>query len=214
MYSEAPNGVLQKVKFKIFLRLFSLRCISLGMKTNESLKNQTSCTGKLSCLYSAYLKLLDGLQGVFLLLIRLYWGFQFVQTGYGKLGNIARVTEYFSSLGIPLPSFHAYLVASVELLGGIFLILGLFLRITALPLVITMVVAYLTADIAAVNAIFSDPDIFVKATPFPFLFTTAVVLLFGSGRFSIDRICPCFNKRVQCDSNQTCCSTENQREKI
>ena len=183
------------------------------MKANESLKNQTNCTGKLTCLYKDYLKLLDNLQSIFLLLIRLYWGFQFAQTGYGKLGNIGRVSEFFSSLGIPLPNFHAYLVGSVELVGGIILMLGLFSRITALPLVITMIVAYLTADLSAVKAIISEPDLFVKATPFPFLFTTVVVLLFGSGRFSFDQICPCFKDKAQCDTNQICCSSDNLKEK-
>ena len=45
----------------------------------------------------------SSLQSPFLLLVRLYWGFQMMQTGWGKLHNLAKVTDFFISLGIPLP---------------------------------------------------------------------------------------------------------------
>src|SRR6516162_1022130 len=43
------------------------------------------------------------LQTPLLLAVRLYWGWQFAQTGWGKLHNIPHVTEFFMSLGIPAP---------------------------------------------------------------------------------------------------------------
>ena len=36
-----------------------------------------------------------GLQPIFLLVIRLYWGWQFFQTGWGKLMDIPKVTAFF-----------------------------------------------------------------------------------------------------------------------
>ncbi len=69
--------------------------------------------------YSGACAFLDRLQSPLLLAIRLYWGWQFVQDGWGKLTHLARVTEFFSSLNLPAPGATAALVASVELVGGI-----------------------------------------------------------------------------------------------
>ena len=73
------------------------------------------------------------LQSIFLLLVRLYWGWQFAQTGWGKLHNLAKVTGYFASLGIPFPGLNAPFVAALEFAGGLLLILGLASRPLHLP---------------------------------------------------------------------------------
>jgi putative oxidoreductase len=126
------------------------------------------------------------LQNALLLVFRLYWGAQFVQTGLGKLGNLGRTTDFFTSLGIPFPAANAALVGTLETVGGLLLVLGLFSRLIALPLTINMLVAYLTADRAALLAIFSDPAAFVQAAPFPFLVTSLLVLAYGPGSVSLD----------------------------
>src|SRR2546430_426102 len=79
------------------------------------------------------------------LLTRITVGWIMVESGWGKLHNLPKIVEFFQSLGIPGASFQAPFVAGVELVGGILLILGLFSRIAAIPLSITMVVAILTA---------------------------------------------------------------------
>ena len=109
------------------------------------------------------------LQSPFLLALRLYFFWQLFLTGKGKLENIGKVTEFFASLGIPLPTLNAYLIGSLECFGSLLLIIGLASRPLSLLIVISMTVAYLTADFEAVSNIFSDPDRFVKADPFPFL---------------------------------------------
>jgi putative oxidoreductase len=76
-----------------------------------------------------------------LLAVRLYWGFQFAQTGWGKLHNLAKITGYFASLNIPFPALSAHFVSGLEFLGGILLMLGLFSRPTALLLAGDMAVA-------------------------------------------------------------------------
>ena len=35
------------------------------------------------------------LQSPFLVAIRLYWSWQFAQSGWGKLHNLAKITDYF-----------------------------------------------------------------------------------------------------------------------
>src|SRR5258708_1399569 len=120
--------------------------------------------------------------------LRLYFFWQLFLTGQGKLSNIGKVSEFFASLGIPLPTLNAYFIGSLECFGSLLLIIGLASRLLALLIVISMSVAYLAADFEAVSTIPSDPDKFVKAGPFPFLLTALIVLVFGPGLFSIDAL--------------------------
>jgi putative oxidoreductase len=128
------------------------------------------------------------LQPIFLLGVRLYWGWQFTMTGWGKLHNLAKVTGFFASLGIPFPGLNAPFVAGLEFAGGILLILGLASRPIALLLTGNMLVAYLTADREALFSVFSDPGKFYGAAPYTFLFACVIVLLFGPGPLSLDRL--------------------------
>ena len=49
-----------------------------------------------------------------------------------------------------------------------------------------MTVAYITGDREALLSIFSDPDKFSAAAPFTYLMASLIVLIFGSGLFSLD----------------------------
>ena len=128
------------------------------------------------------------LQSPMLLAVRLYWGFQFAQTGWGKLHNLARITGFFASLDIPFPAFNAHFVSGLEFVGGILLMLGLFSRPIALLLAGNMLVAYWTADREALTSIFSDPGKFYVADPYPFLFASLMVLIFGAGFFALENL--------------------------
>lgn len=127
------------------------------------------------------------LQPLFLLFVRLYWGWQFATTGWGKLHNLAKVTTFFASLGIPFPGLNAPFVAALEFAGGILLAVGLASRPVALLLAADMGVAYLTADREALSAFLSDPGKFYAAAPYTFLFACLIVLLFGPGPLALDR---------------------------
>jgi putative oxidoreductase len=128
------------------------------------------------------------LQSPLLLVIRLYWGWSFVQTGWGKLTHLERTTSFFASLNLPAPKLNAIMAGSTECLCGTLLALGLFARPASIPLIFTMLVAYWTADREAVMAITSDPDKFVTATPFLFLLAALIVLAFGPGKLSLDAL--------------------------
>lgn len=138
--------------------------------------------------YSALMGIGNSLQSPLLLAVRLYWGWQFMQTGLGKLHNIPHVTQFFTSLGIPLPGLNAWVVALMEFFGGILLIVGFGSRLTGLALTVDMVVAYLAADREALGAIFSDPGKFYNADPYTFLFASLLVLAFGPGKFALDHL--------------------------
>jgi putative oxidoreductase len=139
-------------------------------------------------LYRLWVAVVSKLQSLFLLIIRLYWGWQFFLTGKGKLMNLDRTANFFASLNIPLPKLNAILAGSTECFGGMLLLLGLGSRIVTVPLIFTMIIAYATADSDKIKGIFSNPDAFVTATPFLFMLTAIIVLLFGPGVFSLDAI--------------------------
>jgi putative oxidoreductase len=126
------------------------------------------------------------LQCPLLLVIRLYWGWQFFLTGRGKLEHLPRTTAFFQSLGIPAPHLNAIMAASTECSCGLLLLAGLFSRFAAVALTCVMCVAYLTADREAVTNIFSDPDKFTGADPFLFLYAAVLIFCFGPGKIALD----------------------------
>jgi putative oxidoreductase len=125
-----------------------------------------------------------------LLLVRIFWGWSFVQAGWGKWGqisdgNIANLVGFFSGLGIPFPTANVYLVASVELVGGVLLLVGLFSRLVSIPLMITMLVALFTAhwgDVASWSDLLSQ-------SAFVHFMALLVIFSFGSGGLSLDGWC-------------------------
>ena len=143
--------------------------------------------------YDLFVKVTSSTQSMFLLAVRFYWGWQLAQNGWGKLHNLANVTNFFASLGLPAPGPTAVFVSSFELVGGILLAAGLFSRIASLGIVVDMLMAYLTADREALLSFFSDPGKFYVADPYTFLFAGLIVLIFGPGKISLDAL---FGRRV------------------
>lgn len=141
---------------------------------------------KLQSLYGSWVRLLIALQSVFLLVIRIIWGWAFFQTGSGKLKNFQSTVEFFTSLNIPMPEVNAAMAATTEMVGGLLLLIGLGSRIVTVPLIVTMLVAYATAHTAELKGIYSNFDGFTEAPPFLFLYACLIVLLFGAGKFSVD----------------------------
>jgi putative oxidoreductase len=138
--------------------------------------------------YGGFSRLASMAQSPLLLIVRLYWGFQFMQAGWGKLHNLEHVTQFFMSIGIPAPGPTALFVACVEFFGGVLLMLGLASRLTGLVLTGNMLVAYVTAERPALLDVFSDPGTFYQALPFTFLFAALLVLIFGPGWFALDTL--------------------------
>jgi putative oxidoreductase len=141
---------------------------------------------RIQLFHDRFFQLVNHLQSPFLLFVRLYWGWQLAQSGWGKLHNLANVTDFFMSLNLPFPAQTAVFISCVEFFGGIFLALGLLSRMTALVLTINMVVAYVTADREALLSVFSDPDKFYAAAPYTFLVASVIILLFGPGKLALD----------------------------
>jgi len=144
--------------------------------------------------HSAYTNILSYAQHPLLLLIRLYWGYDFFQTGMGKLTNLDRTIEFFTSLGIPFPHLNAIAAGSTELVCGVLLMIGFGSRYFTLPLIVIMCVAYATDDHEALMNIFLDTASFVAAAPFNHLLASLIILVFGAGTLSVDEAIRRFRK--------------------
>jgi putative oxidoreductase len=139
-------------------------------------------------LYARAVRATSALESPFLLGVRLYWGWQLTQSGWGKLHNLPKVAEFFTSLNLPMPAQTAVFISCVEFFGGILLILGLLARLNALVLTVNMLTAYVTADREALLSFLSDPDKFSAAAPYVFLIASVIILIFGPGYFSLDTL--------------------------
>jgi putative oxidoreductase len=133
---------------------------------------------------SRVLPALEKAQWVGPLLVRLSLGAVFITSGWGKLHNLGQVTSFFTELGIPFPGFNATLASSTELIGGTLILLGLFTRLAAIPLIFTMLVAIATAK---------RPEIDGVATLLGFIEFTYIagfvwLLVSGAGRASLDAL--------------------------
>ena len=128
--------------------------------------------------------LLGSLKGVALLLGRLAVGLVFLSTGWGKVHNVGKVTEFFTSLHIPAPGLNAVVVGWSELLCGAALVFGLFTRLATVPLIVSMIVAILTAKRGDIHGFF-DLIAFEETT---YLLVLVMIAILGPGSISIDHV--------------------------
>ncbi len=120
-----------------------------------------------------------------LAILRLALGVVFVAHGAQKVFvyGIDGVAEGFAGMGIPLPGLTAALVAFAELLGGAALVIGLFTRVSASLLAVTMAGALFIAHLPA-GFFLPNGYEFVLA-----LMGGAVALaLIGAGSYSADTV--------------------------
>src|SRR5262245_32430630 len=83
-----------------------------------------------------------------------------------------------------MPALNAYFVSSLELVGGILLLLGLMSRLISIPLMGTMVVAIITAKWEDVSSI-SD---LVGLNEFAYLVLLCWIAIAGPGWASVDHV--------------------------
>ncbi len=121
---------------------------------------------------------------------RIVIGLAFFEAGLGKWRHMPNVVGFFDSLGIPFPAFNAHLVATMELVGGAALIVGVLTRFFASGLTVTMVVALLTADTADFLASWSSASELspTDVTAFTFLLFLLWLVVYGAGRVSVDAL--------------------------
>jgi putative oxidoreductase len=117
-------------------------------------------------------------------LARLTVGLVFLKSGWGKLHSLPDVTDYFTSLHIPMPGFNARLAASTEFFGGLLLVVGLGTRLVVLPMAFTMVIAIITAKLPDVHDVWD----FAGLEEWSYLVFFIWFALAGAGPLSLDRL--------------------------
>jgi len=122
---------------------------------------------------------------VALLLMRLMLGVVFIYHGWPKLIAAEKFVGFFGSIGIPAPEIMVPVVGSIEVAGGLLLILGFLTNIASWLLAITMLVATVMAHGAKGFSILNGG--------YEYALTLAVMCIalahLGAGKFSLWREC-------------------------
>lgn len=121
------------------------------------------------------------------ILIRLMVGAVFLSEGIQKfLFPAVRGAGRFKKIGLPEPEFLGYFVGSFEVVCGLLLLLGLFTRLAAIPLLIIMLVAMATtkADVLVNDGLWAMAH--GSRTDWSMLLGSMFLLLKGGGRWSAD----------------------------
>jgi len=116
------------------------------------------------------------------LLVRLFIGYFFFETGWAKIGSLDAMTERFTGWGIPWPAFNAALSGYTELVGGALIVLGLATRLAAIPLCFNMIVAILVVNLRNV----SEVDEFFELSEPLYALVFLWLIFAGPGRASLD----------------------------
>jgi putative oxidoreductase len=128
------------------------------------------------------LLLVDRQEWVAQLLVRLFVGYFFMETGWGKLHNLDGFAQRFAGWGIPYPHFNAALSAYTEFIGGLLTVCGIGTRLVSIPMIINMLVAILKVNVKHVTSL----DDFVELDEPLYALAYLWLLLSGPGWVSID----------------------------
>jgi len=121
-------------------------------------------------------------------LIRLAVGLIFLSEGIQKyLMPDLTGTGRFAKIGFNQPAFWAYFTGAFEIACGVLVLLGLLTRLATIPLLIVMLVAFVTTKVP----IFTDKGFWPFAheyrTDFAMTLLLIWLLIYGGGRYSIDK---------------------------
>jgi putative oxidoreductase len=135
-----------------------------------------------------------------ILILRLMAGGVFFWEGILKFVYTNQGVGRFTKLGFPMPELTVNFVATTEIIGGSFLLLGLFTRFTAFWFIVEMIVAILSTKISLYLGTSplpippAPPKVGIWAvfheirSDYAQLLTCVFLLIEGAGRKSLDAI--------------------------
>jgi uncharacterized membrane protein YphA (DoxX/SURF4 family) len=122
-----------------------------------------------------------------LLLIRLLVGWVFVSEGIQKFLFPAQLgVGRFEKIGIPAAHFMAPFVGAVEITCGTLVLVGLFTRLAAIPLLAVILVAIATTKIPMITKSGIWAMLHEARTDFSMLLGLVFLLIVGAGAWSAD----------------------------
>ena len=124
------------------------------------------------------------LEWIPLLLTRLFIGYFFAETGWGKIHNLETMTQRFIEWGIPFPAFNAALSGYMEFFGGVFVMFGFMTRFISIPMAFNMVVATVSVKLKAVTDLSSFVELDEPLYGLVFLW----MVFSGPGLVSVDAL--------------------------
>jgi putative oxidoreductase len=123
------------------------------------------------------------------LLIRLMVGGVFLSEGIQKfLFPAIRGAGRFEKIGLPSPDFLGSFVGTFEILSGVFILLGLFTRLAALPTLIIMMVAIYTTKIDILVSQGIWEMLHAARTDWSMLLGSIFLIIRGGGYASVDNL--------------------------
>jgi uncharacterized membrane protein YphA (DoxX/SURF4 family) len=123
------------------------------------------------------------------ILIRLTVGLIFLTEGIQKyLFPELLGTGRFTTIGFSNPAFWAYFTGTFEIICGTLIILGLITRVASIPLIIIMITAFISTKIPILIHKGIWPWAHEYRTDFAMTLLLIYLLIYGSGRWSVDSI--------------------------
>jgi putative oxidoreductase len=121
------------------------------------------------------------------ILIRLTVGLIFLTEGIQKyLFPELLGTGRFMTIGFSNPEFWAYFTGTFEIICGTLIILGFITRVASIPLIIIMITAFITTKIPILVHKGFWPWAHEYRTDFAMTLLLVYLLIYGSGRWSVD----------------------------
>jgi uncharacterized membrane protein YphA (DoxX/SURF4 family) len=121
------------------------------------------------------------------ILIRLMVGAVFLSEGIKKFlfpGSLG--AGRFKKIGLPAPEFFGPFVGAFEITCGILILIGLFTRLAAIPLIIIMLVAIMTTKATVLANEGFWEMLHGSRTDWAMLLGSIFLLIRGGGRWSLD----------------------------
>ena len=118
------------------------------------------------------------------LLLRLVFGWFWLETGWAKLHNLEFFAGRFVEWGIPFPTLSATVSGATDLVGGALLIVGLGTRLAAIPMIINMLVALAVVVLPTITT-FNE---FVELDEVLYVCVLFWLLMAGPGKASLDHL--------------------------
>lgn len=128
------------------------------------------------------------MQEVGALLVRVILGLVFINHGLDKFQALEGTAGFFSSLGIP--GWMANVVATIELFGGILVLIGLGTRIV--PLLFAWIMIVVMVAMPSDRGFFTGNELH-----FALLAMSLYLVLAGSPLLAVDKLLPFGQKRLE-----------------